>query len=161
MKILILGAGNLLLSDEGFGVHFIRYLENNYQFPDNVELCDAGTSGIMITHKLEEAELVYIVDVIKAKGEPGTLLRYDKKDIMLKQIPLKMSPHQIGIQEMLLVSEMRGHCPDKVFLLGVIPASTVPGNELSPVLEETLIKLAEKLVSELRDLTKSSIIKKP
>ena len=114
----------------------------------------------MITHKLEEAELVYIVDVIEAKDEPGTLLRYDKDDIMLKQIPLKMSPHQIGIQEMLLVSEMRGHCPGRIFLLGVIPSSTLPGNELSPVLQESLVKLAEKLVSELGDLTGSPIIKK-
>jgi len=149
MKILILGAGNLLLSDEGFGVHFIRHLEKNYKLPGNVELFDAGTMGIMVTHKIEEADRVYIIDVINADGKPGTCLRYSKEDFMLKQIPVKMSPHQIGIQEMLLVSEMRGHCPKQLYLLGVIPESTGPGNELSSVLQKSLVHLAKDLVNEL------------
>ncbi len=152
MKILVFGAGNLLLSDEGFGVHFVRHLEETYRFDDNVELFDAGTMGIMVTHKLEEADRVYIVDVIAAEGEPGEVRRYAKDDFMLKRIPMKMSPHQIGVQEMLLISELRDQCPDEVFLLGVIPASYDPGNELSPVLRRTLIDLAEALVAELRSL---------
>jgi hydrogenase maturation protease len=152
MKILIFGAGNLILSDEGFGVHFVRLLEERYLFPDEVELFDAGTMGIMVTHKLEEAERVYIVDVIAAEGEPGEVRRYGKDDFMLKRIPVKMSPHQIGVQEMLLISELRGRCPEEVFLLGVIPASYDPGNELSPVLRRTLSELAETLVTELQSL---------
>lgn len=152
MKILIFGAGNLILSDEGFGVHFVRHLEERYLFPDEVELFDAGTMGIMVTHKLEEAERVYIVDVIAAEGEPGEVRRYGKDDFMLKRIPVKMSPHQIGVQEMLLISELRGRCPEEVFLLGVIPACYDPGNELSPVLRDTLDGLAETLVGELRSL---------
>ena len=150
MRILIFGAGNLLLSDEGFGVHFVRHLEENYLFPDEVELFDAGTMGIMVTHKLEEAERVYIIDVIAAEGEPGEVRRYGKDDFMLKRIPMKMSPHQIGVQEMLLISELRGRCPEEVFLLGVIPASYEPGNELSPLLRQTLQELAGALVTELR-----------
>ena len=152
MKILIFGAGNLILSDEGFGVHFVRHLEENYLFPDEVELFDAGTMGIMVTHKLEEAERVYIVDVIAAEGEPGEVRRYAKDDFMLKRIPMKMSPHQIGVQEMLLISELRDRCPAEVFLLGVIPASYDPGNELSPLLRRTLDGLAGTLVAELRGL---------
>ncbi len=149
MKILILGAGNLLLSDEGFGVHFIRHLEKNYRLPENVELFDAGTMGIMATHKIEEADRVYIIDAIAADGKPGTCLRYNRDDFMLKRLPLKMSPHQMGIQEMLLVSEMRGHCPEQVYLLGVIPASTDPGDKLSPALQQSLIRMAKDLVNEL------------
>lgn len=150
MNVLVFGAGNLILSDEGFGVHFVRYLEENYLFPDEVELFDAGTMGIMVTHKLEEADRVYIVDVIAAEGEPGEVRRYAKDDFMLKRIPMKMSPHQIGVQEMLLISELRDRCPEEVFLLGVIPASYDPGNELSPLLRRTLGGLAEELVAELR-----------
>ena len=56
MKTLILGAGNLLLSDEGFGVHFIRHLQKHYILPPEVELFDAGTLGLMAGHKLEEAD---------------------------------------------------------------------------------------------------------
>jgi hydrogenase maturation protease len=170
MKTLILGTGNLLLSDEGFGVHFIRHLEQHYQFPQEVELLDGGTMGLMLTHVIEEADRVYIVDalvppdpppdrnlsasVTSIRGEPGSPLshRYAKEDFLLKRIPLKLSPHQAGIQEMLLVSELRGRCPKEIFLLGVIPESLAPGCELSPRLEQRLGEMADDLVAELRGL---------
>ena len=149
MRTLILGAGNLLLSDEGFGVHFIRYLEEHYTLPPDVELFDAGTLGLMIGHKLEEADRVYIVDVVAAPGTPGTSVRYTKEDFLLQRIPIKLSPHQIGVQEMLLVSSLRGRCPEEVYLLGIIPCSLEPGTELSPLLKQRLPELAAQLVSEL------------
>lgn len=150
MKILVLGAGNLLLSDEGFGVHVIRYLDEHYSLPGAVELYDAGTLGIMATHKLEESDVVYIVDVVLADGEPGTVVRYDKDDFRLGRVPVKLSPHQAGVQEMLLVSELRGHCPNEVFLWGVIPALIAPGESLSPRLAPRVGDVADALVAELR-----------
>ena len=149
MKTLILGAGNLLLSDEGFGVHLVRYLLEHYLLPLTVETFDAGTLGLMAGHKLEEADRVYIVDVIAAPGRPGACVRYCKDDFMLKQIPLKLSPHQVGIQETLLISSLRGRCPEEVFLLGVIPASVEPGTELSPLLQRRLPEIAAQLAAEL------------
>jgi hydrogenase maturation protease len=165
MKTLILGAGNLLLSDEGFGVHFIRYVERYHTgtaaqrgcsveprlqvLPPDVELFDAGTLGLMIGHKLEEADRVYIVDVVAAPGTPGTCIRYTKEDFLLQRIPIKLSPHQIGVQEMLLVSSLRGRCPKEIYLLGIIPSSLEPGTELSPLLQQRLPELAAQLVSEL------------
>ncbi len=149
MKTLIFGAGNLLLSDEGFGVHFIQYLQKNYRFPEEVELYDGGTLGIMVTHMLEDAEQVYLVDVIEAKGEPGDIYRYEKEDFMLGRLPIKMSPHQIGIQEVLTLSDMRDRCPQRVSLFGVIPLSYEAGVELSPLLAGKMPGLAEMLVSEL------------
>ncbi len=149
MKTLIFGAGNLLLSDEGFGVHAIRHLEENYDFPDTVELYDGGTLGIMVTHKLEEAERVYVLDVVDAAGSPGDILRFDKEDIMLNRLPMKLSPHQIGIQEVLYLSELRGACPKEVTIIGAIPQSLEPGAELSPLLEGRLKEVAWRLVNEL------------
>ena len=110
MKVLIFGAGNLLLSDEGFGVHLVKYLADNYRFDDQVELYDGGTLGFMASHKLEEADRVYMVDVITTPGEPGALFRFEKDAFIGRTIPIKMSPHQLGIQEMLLLSEIRGRC---------------------------------------------------
>ena len=149
MKTLIFGAGNLLLSDEGFGVHFINYLQANYIFPEDVELYDGGTLGIMVTHMLEDADRVYLVDVIEAKGEPGDVYRYEKDDFMLGKLPIKMSPHQIGIQEVLTLSDMRDRCPERVSLFGVIPSSYDAGVELSPLLAGKLPGLAELIVGEL------------
>jgi hydrogenase maturation protease len=150
MKTLIFGAGNLLLTDEGFGVHFINYLQRHYCFPEEVELYDGGTLGIMVTHMLEDADHVYLVDVIEAKGEPGEIYRYEKEDFMLGKLPIKMSPHQIGIQEVLTLSDLRERCPDKVSLFGVIPQSYDAGVELSPLLADKLPGLAELVVGELR-----------
>lgn len=149
MKTLIFGAGNLLLSDEGFGVHCIRHLEQNYTFPDSVELYDGGTLGIMVTHKFEEAEQIYILDVIEGEGTPGELRRFEKEDIMLDRIPVKLSPHQIGIQETLLMSELRGFCPEKVTLLGVLPVSLEASDQLSPTVRSRLEDVARLIVEEL------------
>jgi hydrogenase maturation protease len=149
MKCLIYGAGNLLLSDEGFGVHLIRYLQQHYQFPENVELLDGGTLGMMLLHKFEEADSVYIIDAVSTPGQPGQFFRYDKDDFMLNRIPMKLSPHQAGIQEMLLLSQLRGRCPEKIVLYGIIPASLEAGTQLSPALQEKVPVLAEKLVEEV------------
>jgi hydrogenase maturation protease len=149
MKTLIFGAGNLLLSDEGFGVHAIRHLEENYIFPDAVELYDGGTLGIMVTHKLEEADRVYVLDVVDTAGNPGDLYRFDKDDIMLDRLPLKLSPHQIGIQEVLFLTEMRGTCPKEVSILGVIPGSLDAGCELTQPLRDKVSEVARLVVGEL------------
>jgi len=149
MKTLIFGAGNLLLSDEGFGIHFIQYLNNRYHFPPDVTLYDGGTLGIMVSHMLEDADQVFLVDVIEAKGAPGDIQRYDKDDFMVGTLPVKMSPHQIGIQEVLALSEIRGRCPEKITLFGVIPESYEAGVELSPLLAGKLPELAELLVAEI------------
>lgn len=150
MQTLIFGAGNLLCSDEGFGVHFIRYLEEHYRFDDDVELYDGGTLGIMVTHLLEEADRVYLIDVVDAPGEPGDVVRYEKEEFLLGRLPIKMSPHQIGIQEVLTLSDLRGRTPGQVSLFGIIPASYESGVELSPALAGKLPGLAEMIVNELR-----------
>lgn len=151
MKTLIFGAGNLLLSDEGFGVHCIRHLEKNYIFPDSVELYDGGTLGIMVTHKFEEAEQIYILDVIDGEGTPGELRRFEKEDIMLDRIPVKLSPHQIGIQETLLMSELRGFCPERVTLLGVLPVSLAAGDQLSATVQGRLEDIARIIIEDLAE----------
>ena len=69
---------------------------------------------------------------------------------MLGRLPIKMSPHQIGIQEVLALSELRDRCPDKVSLFGIIPQSYEAGVELSPLLADKLPGLAELVVAELR-----------
>jgi hydrogenase maturation protease len=150
MQILIYGAGNLILSDEGFGVHFVRHLEQFYEIPPNVELYDGGTLGIMVSFKFEEADKVILVDVVDTAGEPGDVFRYDREEIMLKRIPVKMSPHQIGLQEMLLISEMRDVPQPELSFYGIIPESLEPGNTLTPALQAGLEKVASLVVDELK-----------
>jgi hydrogenase maturation protease len=152
MQILIYGAGNLILSDEGFGVHFVRHLERCYQVPENVELYDGGTLGIMVHFKFEEADKVILVDVVKAEGEPGEVFRYEREDIMLKRIPVKLSPHQIGLQEMLLISEMRDAPKPELTFYGIVAGSLEPGDQLTPPLRAGLEKVAALVIAELRSV---------
>jgi len=149
MNALVFGAGNLLFSDEGFGVHLVRHLKEHYLFPAEVEVYDGGTLGIMAAHMFEAAGRILLVDVVAVDGEPGTVLRYDKEDILLNRLPTKLSPHQIGIQEMLTLADMRDCCPESVTLFGIIPASYDTSMELSPLLAEKLSQVAQLVVDEL------------
>ena len=152
MKVVVFGAGNLLLSDEGLGVHLVKRMNEKYAPSDDVEFYDGGTMGILATHKLEETEHVIIVDSLEAEGEAGELRVYKKEDIMLEKIPAKMSPHQIGLQEVLTLSELRGKAPESITFYGVIPASLDSSVELSPLVERRLDELDDMIVSELETL---------
>jgi len=150
MRIVIVGAGNWLLSDEGVGVHVVKYLTENYEFPDEVEIFDAGTLGLSGAYALESADAVYVVDAVNAEGRPGEIRLYDKYDVMmLDRIPAKLSPHQLGIREMLLVTQLRGKLPAELVLFGVIPASLEPGIDLSPAVEMSVKTMAQMLVADL------------
>ena len=97
-KIIVMGVGNYILSDEGVGIHVIKELEK-MQWPENVEIYDCGTTGILSFHKFVEADILIAVDAIALKEEPGTIKVYNKDDIMLSRVPMKISPHQIGFPE--------------------------------------------------------------
>ncbi|MCM2264409.1 MAG: HyaD/HybD family hydrogenase maturation endopeptidase [Desulfuromonadales bacterium] len=149
MNTLVYGAGNTLVSDEGFGVHLIDYLRRYWTFPEEVELLDGGTLGIMTGYRVEEADRLILVDVIDADGYPGEIRRYGLQELLLDRLPVKLSPHQIGIQEMLSLSALRGRLPQSAILFGVIPASYAAGIALSPPLAGVLPAVADLVVAEL------------
>lgn len=149
MKTLVYGAGNTLVSDEGFGVHLVEHLQRHWTFPDEVELLDGGTLGIMTGYKVEEVDHLILVDVLDVDGPPGEVRRYDLHDLLLDRLPVKLSPHQIGIQEMLSLSALRGRLPRSATLFGVVPASYAAGIELSPPLATALESVVTLVVNEL------------
>jgi hydrogenase maturation protease len=130
-------------------VHLVAYLQRNWAFPDEIELLDGGTLGIMTGYKVEEVDHLILIDVLDADGPPGEVRRYDLHDLLLDRLPVKLSPHQIGIQEMLSLSALRGRLPHSATLLGVIPASYAAGIELSPSLAAALVPVAALVINEL------------
>jgi hydrogenase maturation protease len=93
-----------------------------------------------------------MVDVVAVTGAPGTILRYDKEDILLKRLPTKLSPHQIGVQEMLTLADLRDCCPARVTLFGIIPECYDTSTELSDTRRAQLSVMAELIVAELQEI---------
>jgi len=147
-KIGVMGVGNVLLRDEGFGVKLLYLLKAKYQFPENVVLIDGGTAGIFLSPEIDYLDKLLIIDVVKAKGKPGEVKFYEKEDFFVDRLPLKLSPHQLGLQEVLLLNEIKGTCPKEVKLIGVVPKAVETGTGLTKELETVLPKV-EKLVLEI------------
>lgn len=152
MKALIFGAGNLLYADEGFGVHLAKYLDDNYEANPDVEFYDAGTLGMVAQYKFEEADFVIIVDALELDQEPGSVWLYEGEDIKADNIPTKMSPHQIGLQEVLMVTSLRGHSLEDVKLIGVVPESMEMGQmELSETCKAKLPYVCDRINELLKE----------
>ncbi|MGE5265195.1 MAG: HyaD/HybD family hydrogenase maturation endopeptidase [Acidobacteriota bacterium] len=148
MKTLVLGLGNVLLQDEGVGVRVIEQLQAAYAFPNDVTVLDGGTLGLDLLHVLEESDRAVVVDAVKADKEPGALVRLRNAEIPAFLGP-KVSPHQVGLQDLLGLAQLRGHFPGEVILLGVQAERLEPGLDLSPAIAAQVEPLAAKVLEEL------------
>lgn len=151
-KIGIAGVGNYILADEGFGVHVVHYLQNNYDFPENVDIQDVGTAGIFMAPFFEECNPVFVVDVVDIEGEPGSFHYFDLNDVKAGNFQLRMSPHQLGLLEILEVSKLRGAMPGDVEFYTVIPKTLEEGIELSDVVDKRKVEVAEMILKRLTEL---------
>lgn len=150
-KIGIVGIGNLICGDEGFGIHTINYFEENYIFPDNVVLKDAGTAGIYMSPFLEECDPVIVIDVVDIDAEPGSMHYYDVNDVKLGNIQTKMSPHQLGLLEILEICKLRDAAPDNVEFYCVVPKDLDTSLELSPEVAPRVKEIADMILKRLKE----------
>ncbi len=146
----IIGIGNLLMKDEGFGVHVIRYLEKNFRFPGEIDLVDAGTAGIYMAPVFEEVAKAIVVDVIALDKEPGSLVHLSYEGMMAKGLSLYMSPHQIGVLEILEVCRFRGTLPGEIDFFCVVPKIIEAGITLSPCVASRVAEISRLVVNDLR-----------
>jgi hydrogenase maturation protease len=118
-RILVLGIGNILWADEGFGVRCVEALHAGWSFPDNVTLMDGGTQGLYLLPYVQEADCLLVFDAVDYGDVPGSL-----REVTGEQVPRfmgakKMSLHQTGFQEVLMAAELTGKLPAELVLLGV------------------------------------------
>ncbi|MEE4241093.1 MAG: HyaD/HybD family hydrogenase maturation endopeptidase [Desulfopila sp.] len=151
-KIGIIGIGNLICGDEGFGIHAIRFLEENFIFPENVVLHDAGTAGIYLSPILEECDPVLVIDVVDIDAEPGSMHYYNMEDIKLGNIQTKMSPHQLGVLEILEICKLRDAAPESVEFYCVVPQDLDASVELSETVAPRVSEIADKVLKRLKEL---------
>ena len=120
-RILVLGIGNILWADEGFGVRTVERLAAEWRFPDNVTLMDGGTQGLYLLPYLENADALIVVDAIDYGLPPGARRVFHGDEVPAFLGAKKMSLHQTGFQEVLASAMFLGRCPEKLILVGVQP----------------------------------------
>jgi hydrogenase maturation protease len=152
-KIGILGVGNLLLADEGFGVHVIERLQQKYRFPATVELLDGGTAGIMLAPFMEDKDILFVLDVVGLEDEPGSIHQFSNEDVCSGNIQTRMSPHQVGLLEILDLCRLRGQAPDRVEMITVVPADLSTKIGLSAPLEIAVDKVVAVLLEKLEKIS--------
>lgn len=148
----IAGIGNLLLRDEGFGVHVVHYLQNNYHFPENVDIQDVGTAGIYMAPFLETCDPVLVIDVVDIEGEPGSFHFFSLDDVKAGTFQTRMSPHQLGLLEILEVCKLRGEAPEHVEFYTIIPKELTESIELSDAAADRMVEVAEMIIKRLHGL---------
>jgi hydrogenase maturation protease len=147
-RTLVLGIGNLIQSDDGVGIHAIRRLQALADLPDDVQVVDGGTLGLELLHWLEGVSDLVIVDAIETGMPAGTLTRLADEQVPA-YISLKMSPHQIGLPDLLFASKLRDLYPQRVVIWGIQPASIGMGLELSPAVAGQLEALVQEVLKEI------------
>ena len=151
-KIGILGIGNLIVGDEGFGVHTVHYLEEHYEFPDNVLIKDGGTAGIYMSPFLEECDPVLVIDVVDINAEPGSMPYYSNDDVKAGKISSRMSPHQLGLLEVLEICKLRDAAPETIEFYCVVPHKLDTSTELSEVVAPRVKEISDIVLKRLAEL---------
>ncbi len=149
MRIAVLGVGNILLGDEGVGVRVVERLERDYRFPPGVSLIDGGTSGMEMLEDLEGLDKLIMVDAVRAGLAPATPLK-----LVGNQVPVffktKLSPHQVGLSDVLATLALTGNAPGEAVIVGIEPVSLELSLALSPEVEAKLPELVGMVLDELR-----------
>lgn len=146
---LVLGVGNILLQDEGVGVRVVEQLQEAYAFPEEVQVLDGGTMGLDLLYYLEEVDRLLVVDAVDARQPPGTVVRLTDGQIPAL-LGRKISPHQIGLADLLSVAGLRDLTPRETVLIGVQPASLETDLSLSPIVSAQLPSIVDMVIEELK-----------
>ncbi len=149
-KVLILGVGNLLLKDDGFGVHFINSLRA-IDFPPNISVLEAGTVSHQLIPLLHEIDHLIVVDVVEAGDTPGSLFRFSPDDMKFAT-EQRVSLHQISLIDVLSMAEMTGGKP-KTVIIGVQPKDVSSWSvELSDELKAVIPRVKDLVFEELNKI---------
>ncbi|THK33745.1 HyaD/HybD family hydrogenase maturation endopeptidase [Ensifer sp. MPMI2T] len=148
-RILVLGIGNILWADEGFGVRAVEHFHKAYEVPDNVTILDGGTQGLYLVQFVNEHDRLIVFDAIDYGLEPGTMKVVEDNEVPKFTGAKKMSLHQTGFQEVLSAADFMGHYPERLALIGCQPLHledwggplTEPVKAVIPAVIETAVRI--------------------
>jgi hydrogenase maturation protease len=149
--LLVLGLGNVLLRDDGLGVTAVTALIDRYDRPEGVRILDGGTLGLSLLPAVEQADRLILVDAIQGDSAPGDFVRLTGDDVG-PAVSSRLSPHQVGVADLLDGARWLDRYPSPVVLLGLVPESTDLGIGLSRAVQQQLPALVDRVVAEARAL---------
>jgi hydrogenase maturation protease len=157
-RILVLGLGNLLLKDEGVGVHVVQQLQHR-SLGENVEVVDGGTAGLDLLLLEQGLEKVVIIDAVRGGRSSGTIYktRFRAKEIhnwvqaLRQEEGGRISLHQVGLIDALVAAEKVGTAPDEIVIIGVEPEQIDCGLELTEIVEQKIPQIIDAVLEELKD----------
>jgi hydrogenase maturation protease len=151
-RILVLGIGNILWADEGFGVRAVEQFHQAYQVPDNVTILDGGTQGLYLVQFVNEHDRLIVFDAIDYGLAPGTMKVVEDDEVPKFTGAKKMSLHQTGFQEVLSAADLMGCYPERLALIGCQPLDLEDwGGPLTPPVKAVIPAAVETAVRILRD----------
>jgi hydrogenase maturation protease len=146
-KYVVLGLGNTLHSDDGVGPQAVERLRSDARVPEDVALIEGGTLGLELLTYIWDCSYLLVLDAVDVGQPPGTLVRMSSQE--LQTLPGRGSVHQLGVADLLVALRVLARQPPTVVLLGVQPATTEWGTELSPAVGAVMGSLIEASVAEL------------
>lgn len=149
MKATVLGIGNVLLRDEGVGVHVVERLQQRFALPAEVEVVDGGTTGMELTECLSRRDLVVIVDAVRTGRPAGTPVRLSHEELPAF-FRTRISPHQLGLSEVLATLRLLNEAPRNSVLIGIEPVCMDTGLEMTPEVAAKVDELVDMVVAELK-----------
>lgn len=149
MSILVLGLGNSIMTDDGFGVKVVNTLSSRYHFQGGACLVDGGTLGLDLLPYLEGVESLLIIDALDMHDKPGRIFRIEGEEVP-RAFASKLSVHQMGLQDLLAVAELQGHVPNRLVVWGVQPESIEMGTDLTAKVESAVEPVVQKVLEELQ-----------
>lgn len=151
MEILVMGIGNILLEDEGIGVHVVDRLQSRYWLPDNVSVLDGGTSGMTLLDDIAACQHLLIVDCARLDGPPGTIHEF-KGNAVPAFFQQRISPHQIGLSDLLAAAALLDALPAELSLVAIEPERIELGMSMTATGERACELALERVVHRLTEL---------
>lgn len=146
----VLGIGNVLMGDDGFGPAVVRAFAACYDAGPDVDVVDIGTPGLDLTPWLADADHVVLVDTVKAPLPPGSLRVYDKSDLLREAPFARTGPHDPGVKECVFTLEFAGRAPCHITVVGVVPSHVGMGLDLSVAVADAVPAAVEAVADALR-----------
>lgn len=147
---VVLGIGNILLGDEGVGVHVVKAVQEGFRFTPEPDLLDGGTMGLDLLPVITDHRRVLLVDAVNFGKEPG-FVKMLSNDEIPSAILHKFSVHHIGLNDILGVARLVGSVPEEMRLVGIQPESMEPGLELHPAVRAKFGELVGLVIGVLEE----------